>query len=554
MNENKNSGTKRYMIIITLFLAFILGFFILIWQNSPDYHSFDSESAYILNTVWHNTIDATTAEALPAKFPTDPDGHTTLHTTLPDISDPYANTICFRASQNVVKVWADDILLYNDEETYSKNPYVGKAPGSHWVFLRLPSDYAGRELYIDMWSPYEKYQGYLNPVYLGTKSSIIFQIVRIYGDDIAIGFIILILSIALLFFYLIYVSRKVKSNQILYLAIFGALVGFWFIGESQMLQFFTKNLLFWYLLTMGALPLMPLPMLRVFEDLPNFPYKRICKMTKILVMLYYVVLVLLQIFEIRDFMEMLNFTLFLLVIFCIVFPIMIFWDLFINRNNQILPMAIALSALCFFSILELLKGMTTLQTQLGDYLRLGIFAFYVIISVYHIRHAIVLYDETKQAAYYKELSYTDHMTRFQNRRAFTEREETWIYGEKDAVLMADLNYLKYINDNYGHNIGDKYIIQCAEAMTEAFKGKGVCYRIGGDEFLFWGNNLSEEELKKLNQKFTALVEEKCQSISPFCQVATGLSVSEAGDHSFTDILKRADGRMYENKRELKRMI
>lgn len=533
------------------FLLFIFTFFVITWHNSPHYHTFHTEQVYPITTIWHNTIDSSTSDSLPYKFPADSDGTTTVYTTLPDVSDPYANTLCFRSSQNLVKVWVDGTLLYNDEDYYTKKPLLGKSPGSHWVFFQLPSDYAGMELRIELSSPYEKYQGHLNSVYLGTKAAQMYHILFIFGDDIVIGFVILVLSIALLVFYITYFSRKIRNRQILYIGIFGALIGFWFIGESQMLQFFTGHLLFWYLLTMSALPLMPLPLLKLVEDLPDFPYKRICSFTRTLIMVYFLVLILLQAFEIRDFMEMLNITLIMLVLFCIVFPILIYWDFFINRNKKIFSMALALTALCFFAIFELFKGITTLQNQLGDFLRLGIFSFYLIVSIYNIRQSIALYDASKQSAYYKELSYTDQMTKCQNRRAFTEREETWIFGEKDAILMADLNHLKYVNDTLGHHAGDAYIVACAQAMLEVFGDKGTCYRIGGDEFLFWGNGIEEDELRRLENQFAALVQEKCTDISPLCRIATGIALSEMGDRSFAEILKRADERMYRNKRFLK---
>ena len=554
MKEKKVSGSKKHMLFSLFFFLFILLFFVITWHNSPYYYTFDTEQVYPITTTWHNSIDSSTTETLPYKYPTDPHRTTNVYTTLPDVSDPYANTLCFRASQSLVKIWIDGTLLYSDEDYYIWKPLLGKSPGSHWVFTSLPSDYSGMELRIEMSSPYEKYQGHLNSVYLGTKAAHMYQILYTFGDDIAIGFVILLLSIALLLFHITYISRKLRNRQLLYIGLFGVLIGFWFIGESQMLQFFAGHLSFWYLLTMSALPLMPLPLLKLVENLPDFPYKRACSFARNLIMLYFLVLILLQTFEIRDFMEMQNTTLFILVIFSIVFPILIYWDFFINGNKKIFSMALALAALCIFAIFELLRGMTTLQNQLGDILRLGIFFFYLVISIYNIRQSVALYDASKQSAYYKELSYTDQMTGCQNRSAFTERENAWIFGEKDAILMADLNHLKYVNDTLGHHAGDAYIIACAQAMLEVFGDKGTCYRIGGDEFLFWGNRIDEEELQRLSNHFASIVQEKCADISPFCHIAIGIAFSEMGDHSFAEILKRADERMYVNKHFLKETL
>lgn len=50
------------------------------------------------------------------------------------------------------------------------------------------------------------------------------------------------------------------------------------------------------------------------------------------------------------------------------------------------------------------------------------------------------------------------------------------------VVTFDLNNLKNCNDNYGHRVGDAYIINAARIIENTFERYGKCYRIGGDEF------------------------------------------------------------------------
>jgi len=49
--------------------------------------------------------------------------------------------------------------------------------------------------------------------------------------------------------------------------------------------------------------------------------------------------------------------------------------------------------------------------------------------------------------------------------------------------MVDIDFLKTINDSYGHRFGDTYIVALAEACAEALQGSGLIGRLGGDEFL-----------------------------------------------------------------------
>lgn len=64
--------------------------------------------------------------------------------------------------------------------------------------------------------------------------------------------------------------------------------------------------------------------------------------------------------------------------------------------------------------------------------------------------------------------------------------------------MADLNFLKYLNDNLRHNIGDDAIRQTAQLLLECFSSNNeLCYQTGGDEFfvISIGNTLSDYKIQ-----------------------------------------------------------
>ena len=104
--------------------------------------------------------------------------------------------------------------------------------------------------------------------------------------------------------------------------------------------------------------------------------------------------------------------------------------------------------------------------------------------------AIQLRDGQRNAIY-KELATTDILTGIYNRTAFTKWEAEYQENfSNTSIVLCDLNNLKYYNDNYGHEIGDKYIIDAAHIIKEAFKDKGQCYRIGGDEFVVTLHHIS----------------------------------------------------------------
>ena len=85
------------------------------------------------------------------------------------------------------------------------------------------------------------------------------------------------------------------------------------------------------------------------------------------------------------------------------------------------------------------------------------------------------------------ISNTDELTEILNRRGFvteafkllTEDENM---GKGAALFYADLNYLKLINDRYGHSEGDFAIKACADVISKTFSRNSIVARIGGDEF------------------------------------------------------------------------
>lgn len=83
------------------------------------------------------------------------------------------------------------------------------------------------------------------------------------------------------------------------------------------------------------------------------------------------------------------------------------------------------------------------------------------------------------------LSEKDELTKLYNRRGFLENAMTLISGAKNNFLLciyADLDHLKQINDQFGHQEGDFAIKQAAKYMQDSLKSSDVIGRIGGDEF------------------------------------------------------------------------
>ncbi len=134
----------------------------------------------------------------------------------------------------------------------------------------------------------------------------------------------------------------------------------------------------------------------------------------------------------------------------------------------------------------------------------------------------------------------DQLTNCKNRKALE-----WLYSEELdrsrslAVAMCDLNGLKEVNDNQGHDAGDRFILRTADIMRSVF-GDDKIYRMGGDEFIAVLTGVTEEEFRS---KVGSL------EIQLGDTASIGTAYTERVDTDFDAFLKIADEEMYKRKSE-----
>ncbi|MCR5079578.1 MAG: GGDEF domain-containing protein [Bacilli bacterium] len=160
-------------------------------------------------------------------------------------------------------------------------------------------------------------------------------------------------------------------------------------------------------------------------------------------------------------------------------------------------------------------------------------------------------DEEKKAAealYMK--SHVDELTGCYNRRAYNNDIVDYEnrVEEKGLVFVSfDVNGLKTVNDNIGHEAGDELIIGAANLMKGAFGKHGKIYRTGGDEFI--GLIFADDDyFKSLCASFDRQIEEFHGKLISELSVSYGYVLpKEAGNKSMAEISDMADKRMYESK-------
>ena len=158
------------------------------------------------------------------------------------------------------------------------------------------------------------------------------------------------------------------------------------------------------------------------------------------------------------------------------------------------------------------------------------------------------------------LSNTDELTGLFNRRGFfalagQQLKISHRLKKGMSLLSADLDGLKKINDTFGHQEGDRALIETAAILKECFRDVDIIARIGGDEFVVL---LIEPSCYKLGA-YTARLQRKIELHNIRYERNYTLSISIGIAHfepesqcSIDDLIAKADGLMYEQKRNKKK--
>ncbi len=146
----------------------------------------------------------------------------------------------------------------------------------------------------------------------------------------------------------------------------------------------------------------------------------------------------------------------------------------------------------------------------------------------------------------EEMSENDLLTEVKNRNAMNNWVSAFIEGrtfppKSIGIIFMDLNGLKTVNDNEGHQAGDRLLKNAASILKNIFAQCDI-YRAGGDEFMIIALNIPKSQLENSIQKLNDPAYNPQKVL-----FAVGFFYSET-ECDIRDAMKKADALMYENKK------
>ncbi len=174
----------------------------------------------------------------------------------------------------------------------------------------------------------------------------------------------------------------------------------------------------------------------------------------------------------------------------------------------------------------------------------------------------IVMDVTKEVYEKRALNYErdyDMLTGIYNRLAFRRKANAiFMKGNLNnaAFIMFDLDNLKYVNDTFGHDMGDVYIKTAASIIQETFDNNAVVGRMSGDEFYVFMHHFEEkEDIQKYTDKLYKTLEERPIVLSDESEfrirMSGGIAWYGIDSTNLDELIKFSDFAMYTGKHTLK---
>ena len=155
----------------------------------------------------------------------------------------------------------------------------------------------------------------------------------------------------------------------------------------------------------------------------------------------------------------------------------------------------------------------------------------------------------------KKQTYYDELTKIFNRKAYNERiqEKFDLFDRYDTnftIAMYDLDNFKNINDTYGHDIGDKVLVEITNEVKSIIRKTDFLFRVGGEEFVIIFDKISLDESYDIAEKIRINISKMQIIENEKITISMGITQAIANDNP-QSIYERVDKLMYQSKRNNK---
>ena len=451
MNTNTNNHKTSYSITRGLFFLIMCSvIFTVLYYSLPKQNHEPAISDYIdFSEGW------TTSDGSPVDF-SHISGTCTVTKKLPALTHDMALFFFYKSSN--VTILIDDRLIY--ETMQPERVFFGKTPGASYVSLPIYREDSGCTLTLVIDNPYGDGSGKINHMYLGRSEDILISRIRDKAPGFGISFLIAHLGLAFILFYLPLHKKHIIGSEMLYLGLFALNTGIFMLADNRMLQLILRNSHIYHTIAELFMMLITIPLFlylgKMYTEYSPVMVQTVCLIS----VMDFSIRFCLNLTGLKDFHESLRLT---HITFGILIALVIYAigkGFYQNQRQHLkhnLYHNLGILCLCFGVLLDILLLWFGSAPETSFFTRIGVLMFLIMEAVQVTLRLMTNYQEGVRMQLLSRLAYRDGLTDLLNRTSYMEELKRLDASHNFHVLLAlyDVNSLKYVNDTYGHQSGDK---------------------------------------------------------------------------------------------------
>lgn len=464
--------------------------------------------------------------------------------------------LCFYTKNLHFTIYLDDTVIYDFHPEPPK--LFGKAHGIFPHSVAIPVLFHDGNLYIEIENIYTDNDGFIGGMHLDNSNHFIISELQSTSLEFILCIISFTFGVGLMGIGIIGKYFGDKRFEIISMGTFAMMSSLWIMTETPMFAILTGAPIAVHFVDYISLALLGLPGLLFAAYATNHKNKFVI-LTGAMVTL---INIFYQIYSTlsggHDYHQLLWLTHIELAIIGALILFLLVRSIIRKTlpRHLVLVLVISLSVSVAAGVADIIRYLTyPAQYTVTSLFKYSIFLFILLSGIYEFYNISEMSRRARYAEIMEKLAYNDGLTGLTNRTGFNKAiEEASVGSSRYTLIMIDLNYLKKVNDEFGHNLGDLYIKTTAEYISKAFSNGERCFRIGGDEFFVMAEySQSDQRYADGIARLESLMEEFNEN--PPCSiplnVAYGAAEFDPEKDDIEEQVRISDERMYEMKVKMK---
>lgn len=491
MNKAEKYGRKAIILVYLLGLLGMIGIVFGIYIT-VDYteHSRNGGDYTDISDSW--TLDEYGLEPVEldrlGEYMNEETGVLSIYYRLPRMNSD--ESLVYRSKDVYTKLLIGSEVLY--ETDVPQSDLYNRSPGNLWNDVTIEEQYSEALVELQIYMVYDTNAITVDSTMWGDKTDIVLGLLdrKVLGISVSVLMIVIGIVFIVIDFLSIY-RRAKKHHGMIWLGIYTVLMGAWSLIETNVMQFFVSDVRSLQLIDNMIMIADTMPLLLYLDCEYGILKNRFMRIFGYADAVFIFTSVIVQLSNVGDLHDVLlgaglaQVTFAVALFIWVVHKLVNMW----KNNSPIAGCAVQLSGMCalwFFGMCQSVRFLHADQMDRAQFLRIGMLIFVICFAISSQLETYKIIENGLKYDIISSLAYSDGLTGLGNRTAYLEQLEQYAGGDGEisqlGIVFLDVNNLKKVNDNQGHDKGDELITIAARIISDSFGRFGKTYRIGGDEF------------------------------------------------------------------------